>query len=65
MKNKLQKQEWLSIISDFISYCLEQDKLFVSLPKLPAYDGQSQLRHELKMKWVSLEATAEIEEDLV
>lgn len=52
METKLGKQEWLRIISTFVNYCIKQDKLFVSLPKLPAYDSQSQLRHGLVMKWI-------------
>jgi energy-coupling factor transporter ATP-binding protein EcfA2 len=52
MQSKLSRTEWLQIISTFMKYSLDQDKLFISLPKRPSYDRQSQLRHELRMKWV-------------
>lgn len=52
MRSKLKRTEWLNIISTFMKYCLEQDEIFISLPKAPAYNSQSQLRHELKMKWI-------------
>lgn len=52
MRPKLGRSDWLNIISTFIEYCLEEDKIFISLPKAPTYDSQSQLRHRLKMKWI-------------
>lgn len=51
MQSKLSRSDWLKIISQFLKYCIEQDRLFISLPKLEIYDSQSQLRNELKMKW--------------
>lgn len=55
MKSKLEREDWLNLISKFMTYCLYEDELFISLPKLVPYDGQSQLRHELGMKWLQSE----------
>lgn len=52
MKSKLIREEWAKIISKFVDYCIEEDRLFVLLPRSDSYDGQSQFRNELKMKWL-------------
>lgn len=53
MESRLSRSEWIQITSTFMKYWIEQDKLFISLPKSPAYDRQSQLRQDLNMKWVT------------
>lgn len=60
MKSKLERDDWLTLISKFMSYCLYEDDLFISLPKLGSYDSQSQLRHELGIKWLQTEVQREI-----
>ena len=51
-KSKLARTDWLHIISVFMVYCLDQDSVFMSIPSNQSYDGQSQLRQELKMRWI-------------
>ena len=52
MKTKLTRSGWLSIVSRFMNYCLDQDRVFVSLPSNSIYDSQYQLRKELRARWV-------------
>jgi energy-coupling factor transporter ATP-binding protein EcfA2 len=45
---KLQSEDWRTIIEYFIEYCLRQDEIFVSLPNTSSYKSQRVLRENLK-----------------
>jgi len=49
---KLSGQDWRKIIRWFVKYCLEQDKLYISLPKSTSYQSQHALREILDKTWV-------------
>ena len=49
---KLTKDDWNKIASEFMNYCINQDKVFTNFPLLPIYDGQNKLRQELRSKWI-------------
>lgn len=52
MKNeKLNGQDWRQIIKWFVEYCLEQDSLYMSLPKTASYQSQHALREILSKTW--------------
>lgn len=44
-------EDWDEIINIFIGYCIEQDKLFVSVPSNPSYQGQQLLRNDLEARF--------------
>ncbi|NEU77925.1 hypothetical protein [Nostoc sp. UIC 10630] len=53
MKNeKLTGQDWRNIIRWFVEYCLEQDRLYISLPKSTSYQSQNNLREILDKTWI-------------
>jgi predicted type IV restriction endonuclease/energy-coupling factor transporter ATP-binding protein EcfA2 len=45
------KDKWLDLTNKFISYCLDEDKVYVSIPTNSSYEGQHLLRRELAEKW--------------
>lgn len=49
---KLSHWDWRSISKKFIEYCLEQDQLFISLPRSDSYQSQKTLRENLYQTWV-------------
>ena len=49
---KMAATEWRAVQKIFIAYCLEQDELYVRLPKDVIYEGQRQLRNDLKARWI-------------
>jgi energy-coupling factor transporter ATP-binding protein EcfA2 len=53
MKNeKLSGLDWRTIIRWFVEYCLEQDRLYISLPKSTSYQSQNKLREILRKTWI-------------
>jgi cold shock CspA family protein len=49
---KMGGEEWQKIQSDFIEYCFEQDAMYAKVPHDSIYDGQRQLRFDLKARWI-------------
>jgi len=56
---KMAAAEWQAVQRIFVGYCLEQDDLYVRLPKDPMYEGQRLLRSGLKSKWVEQRSSQE------
>ncbi|WGV23969.1 hypothetical protein [Halotia branconii] len=50
-KRKLNWQDWCTVIKWFINYCLEKDKVYISLPTSEAYDSQRFLRERIHQNW--------------
>jgi energy-coupling factor transporter ATP-binding protein EcfA2 len=50
---KLNFQNWRSIISLFVNYCLEQDGIHLILPKSDSYKSQRLLRDSLHRTWIT------------
>lgn len=50
-RGKFGWDEWQYLIRTFISYCLEQDKLFVQIPDRPLYDCEKTLRMDISARW--------------
>lgn len=51
-KEKLSGSNWKQIIKWFVKYCLEQDNLYISLPKTASYQSQRTLRETLHKTWI-------------
>jgi len=51
-RGKLSAQDWRTITKWFVEYCLEQDRLYISLPKSDSYQSQKTLRENLHLTWV-------------
>ena len=49
---KLTREDWKSLISDFIRYILDEDKNFVTIPKREMYEMQAILRRDLRSRRV-------------
>lgn len=49
---KLSGSDWRSIIRQFITYCIQQDEIHLSLPRNPSYDSQRVLRVTLRRTWI-------------
>ncbi|MDP1768368.1 MAG: hypothetical protein Q8L74_06125 [Nitrospirota bacterium] len=45
--------DWNGIRKAFISYCLDQDDVFITVPADESYDGQRLLRAEIKRRWTT------------
>src|SRR5262249_36701615 len=45
-------EEWHKVQHEFIEYCLEQDQMYMHVPTDPIYEGQRQLRYDMKARWV-------------
>src|SRR6185437_336619 len=50
---KMTAGDWHEVRKKFVAYCLEQDDAFLSLPADEIYDGQRQLREDIKGRWIS------------
>ena len=42
---------WALMVNAFITYCLQEDEMFMELPHSEEYEGQHLLRTELKGRW--------------
>ncbi|BAY61652.1 hypothetical protein NIES22_17190 [Calothrix brevissima NIES-22] len=51
LKKKRTKQDWQIIIKLFVEYCLQQDSLYIALPKKQTYDSQRKLRERVHQRW--------------
>ncbi|MCG7932626.1 MAG: hypothetical protein N0E44_21640 [Candidatus Thiodiazotropha lotti] len=49
---KMSRLDWDRLKKKFVSYLLEEDCKFISIPKLEHYSGQRLLREELRSNWV-------------
>lgn len=49
---KLTFQDWRTITKSFVEYCLEQDKIYISLPQSNSYQSQRILRETLRNTWL-------------
>jgi hypothetical protein len=45
--------DWDGLRKSFISYCLDQDHIFITVPSDDSYGGQQLLRAELKRRWTT------------
>ncbi len=45
------KERWIDIADKYISYCIDEDKVYVSIPNNNIYEGQRLLRRELTERW--------------
>jgi energy-coupling factor transporter ATP-binding protein EcfA2 len=50
---KMTRDDWTKLKSIFAKYLLDEDKLFIHLPNLEEYKSQTQLRLDLRAKWVA------------
>ena len=48
---KMVRADWIALNREFIEYVLDEDKRFLVIPELPAYDGQKTLRGDLSHVW--------------
>lgn len=57
-------KEWQRVQSEFIKYCFDEDALHARIPQDSIYDGQRQLRFDLRGKWIeNQEVTVDVEAD--
>lgn len=49
---KLSGQDWRKIIKWFVEYCLDQDNIYISLPRISSYESQHTLRATLYKIWI-------------
>ncbi|MEH2118990.1 AAA family ATPase [Nostoc sp.] len=49
---KLTFQDWRAITKSFVEYCLQQDKIYISLPQSNSYQSQRILRETLRNTWL-------------
>jgi cold shock CspA family protein/energy-coupling factor transporter ATP-binding protein EcfA2 len=49
---KMWSDEWRKVQAIFMGYCFEQDALYTRIPKDGIYEGQRQLRFDLKARWI-------------
>ncbi|QSJ15784.1 AAA family ATPase [Nostoc sp. UHCC 0702] len=49
---KLSFQDWRTITNWFVEYCLEQDKIYISLPQSNLYQSQRILRDTIRNTWL-------------
>lgn len=52
-RGKLSTDDWRKAVDLFSQYCLEQDKVFCSIPNISSYEGQLQFRREFANRWKS------------
>jgi cold shock CspA family protein len=50
--HKMAGSDWAEAQKVFLSYCFEQDAIFLLIPKDQMYEGQRQFRSELMKKWL-------------
>jgi cold shock CspA family protein/energy-coupling factor transporter ATP-binding protein EcfA2 len=59
-RQKMGAREWREVQRVFIGYCLDQDTLYVHVPKDALYDGQRQLRFDLRTRWIEQGESSEV-----
>jgi energy-coupling factor transporter ATP-binding protein EcfA2 len=52
-------ESWALLTSNFANYCLDEDRLFASVPATDAYSGQRDLRKRFRKAWVQPRKSAE------
>jgi cold shock CspA family protein len=52
---KMGTAEWQVVEGEFVKYCVDQDAIFVRLPKDEMFDGQRQLRSDIIGRWIKSE----------
>ena len=52
ISGKARREDWISLVSNFMSYCLKEDAVYVTVPSADAYEGQRELRNRLYSRWV-------------
>ena len=45
--------DWNALRKTFISYCLDQDGVFITVPSDESYEGQQLLRTEIRRRWTT------------
>lgn len=51
-KGKNTWEDWITFISTFMTYCLSEDNVFVTIPNTTGYEGQKELRDRMRTKWI-------------
>lgn len=50
---KMDYSDWVNVRKVFAKYCLDQDRVFVSIPNHQAYSTQDILRKDFRSKWIT------------
>ncbi len=61
---KMANPEWDEVRRIFLLYCFAQDRMYVRVPRDPMFEGQLQLRRDLRAKWIGSGTSNEDELDL-
>lgn len=48
---KMNRIDWLEILGEFANYCHNEDEIFVTVPNVPSYAGQRELRERFVRRW--------------
>ena len=48
---KMSRSDWLEILIEFADYCRNEDEIFVTVPSVPSYAGQRELRERFVGRW--------------
>jgi hypothetical protein len=50
-EGKKSREDWDEFVRKFAEYCLEQDKVFSTVPAMASYSGQKALRDQFRARW--------------
>jgi len=57
-KGRMTGELWRELAAAFISYCLEEDAVFCSIPSMSSYDSQRELRDTLRNRWINASSSS-------
>ena len=46
-------EDWDSLVAKFVEYCMNEDRVQISVPAMSQYQGQRDVRTRLETQWLS------------